>query len=114
MNKDKIREIRDSDDFSCARITRLCEALLEDGVIDEVMPAPNVVEIVSPKQLKPHRETLYEDVDADMRDIYWADDMDAWLRDEVLPVLERAMGHTDCQDCKVEIDALIKELRNET
>ena len=41
MNKDKIREIRDSWGNSTS-IYELCNALLEDGV-DEVMPAPNVV-----------------------------------------------------------------------
>ena len=41
MNKDKIREIRDSWGNSTS-IYELCNALLEDDV-DEVMPAPNVV-----------------------------------------------------------------------
>ena len=76
MNKDKIREIRDSWGNSTS-IYELCNALLEDDKkfdsdwdigtalrdvyptkqkVDEVMPAPNVVEIVSPKQ---HHEPCY-------------------------------------------------------
>ena len=65
---------------------------------------------------KPKRETLYEDVDADMRDIYWADEMDAWLTDTVLPVLRQAKEDGRgwlAEDEVAPIDALIKELRNE-
>ena len=66
---------------------------------------------------KPKREKLFADVDEDEREIYYADDMDRFHTEEVLPVLDEMGGYIEeinmDDPLLVKVDAIIQQITEE-